>query len=37
VLVIDTCDSGVGNHLFPDGRNFGDQIAACGAAASKHG
>jgi hypothetical protein len=35
--VIDTCDSGVRNHLFPDGCNFGDQIAACGAGAKNHG
>jgi len=36
-VVIDTCDSGVGNHLFPGGCNFGDQIAACGAGAKNHG
>jgi len=36
-VVIDGCDSGVGNHLFSSGCNFGDQIAACGAGAKNHG
>jgi hypothetical protein len=36
-VVIDGCDSGVRNHLFPDGCNFGDRIAACRAGARNHG
>jgi len=36
-VVIDTCDSGVGNHQFPGGCNFGDEIAACRASARNHG
>ena len=36
-VVIDACDSGVGNHLFPDGCSFGDRIAGCGAGARNHG
>jgi hypothetical protein len=36
-VVIDSCDSGVGNALSSNGCNFGDQIAACRASARNHG
>jgi hypothetical protein len=36
-VVIDSCDSGVGNHILPVGCNFGDEISECGASARNHG
>jgi hypothetical protein len=36
-VVIDGCNSGVPNTLFPSGRTFADLIAACAADPSKHG
>jgi N-acetylneuraminic acid mutarotase len=35
-VVIDSCDSGVRNYLFPVGCNFGDEIAECQANATGH-
>jgi hypothetical protein len=36
-VVIDGCDSGVDNHLFAIGCNFGDEIAACREHGNNHG
>jgi len=36
-VVIDGCDSGVGNPLFPDGCTISDLVSACAAAAGNHG
>ena len=36
-VVIDGCDSGVGNHLFEDGCTMADRIAECAGNAGNHG
>jgi len=37
VVVIDGCDSGVANHLLPNGCTILDEIDSCGASANNHG
>ncbi len=36
-IIIDGCDSGVGNHLFGDGCTMADRIGECAAEAGNHG
>jgi hypothetical protein len=35
-IIIDGCDSGVGNHLFDDGCTMADRVAECAADAGNH-
>jgi len=36
-VVIDGCETGVANHVFPSGCGFNDLIASCAASAGNHG